>query len=112
MQTLKIKETSMQEQKEKFDEDLRKATQSQLKLERSKLQEALKKELLEEQSESMALLQRELEEKSKQVQELNKSKAQIEKLKRDMTEVESKAKADAQIVLNSELRKEKAKLAE
>ncbi len=55
MQSLKTKETSMQEQKEKFDDDLRKATQSQLKLERVKLQDALKKELVEEQSASLWL---------------------------------------------------------
>jgi len=109
--TLKAKEVSMQEQKEKFDEELRKATKAQIKLERAKLQDELKKELVEEQSESMALLQKELEEKSKQVQELNKSKAQIEKLKRDMTEVESKAKADAQVALNAQLQAEKEKLA-
>jgi hypothetical protein len=59
----------------------------------------------------MALLQKELEEKSKQVQELNASKAMIEKLKREKAEVESKAKADAQIDLNRQLMEEKEKLA-
>jgi hypothetical protein len=108
---LKAKESSMQEQKEKFDEELQKATKAQIKLERVKLQEELKKELVAEQSESMALLQRELDEKSKQVQELNASKAMIEKLKRDMGEVESKAKADAQVALNAQLFEEKEKLA-
>ncbi len=104
---LKAKETSVEEQKEKFDEELAKATRAQVKLERAKLQ----KELLAEQSESMALLQRELEEKSKQIQKLNKSKAEVEKLKRDMTELESKAKADAQVTLNAQLLEEKEKLA-
>jgi len=107
---LKTKETAMQEQKEKFDEELRKATKEQLRIERAKLQDELKKELVEEQSASMALLQKELEEKSLQVQELNKSKAEIEKLKRDMTEVESKAKADAQVALSRQLLEEKEKL--
>jgi len=107
---LKAKETSMQEQKEKFDEELRKATKEQLRIERAKLQEELKKELVEEQSESMALLQKELEEKSLQVQELNKSKAEIEKLKRDMTELSSKAKVEAELELNKRLAEEKLKL--
>jgi len=110
LNTLKIKEDALKEEKEKFDDELRKATQAQLKLERVKLQDALKKELVEEQSESMALLQKELEEKSKQVQELNASKVMIEKLKREKNEVESKAKADAQIALNKELAEEKEKL--
>jgi len=111
LDALKAKEEAFKADKEKFDEDLQKATKAQLKLERAKLQDALKKELVEEQSESMALLQRELDEKSKQVQELNASKAMIEKLKRDMGEVESKAKADAQMALNTQLLEEKEKLA-
>ena len=110
LNTLKIKEDALKEEKEKFDDELRKATQAQLKLERVKLQDALKKELVEEQHESMALLQKELEEKSKQVQELNASKVMIEKLKREKNEVESKAKADAQIALNKQLAEEKEKL--
>jgi len=109
---LKAKESAIQEQKEQFDEALRKATKEQLRQERMKLQEELKRELVAEQSESMALLQRELEEKSKQVQELNRSKAQIEKLKRDMSEVESKAKAEAQRALNAQLEEEKRKLSQ
>jgi len=111
LDTLKAKEDALKEEKEKFDEELHKATHAQLKLERAKLQDALKKELIEEQSESMALLQKELEEKSKQVQELNASKVMIEKLKREKDEVESKAKADAQMALNQQLSVEKEKLA-
>jgi hypothetical protein len=111
MHSLKLKESSMQEAKEKFDEELKRATREQLKIERQKLHDELKKELVEEQSESVALLQKELEEKSKQVQELNASKVMIEKLKRDMTEVESKAKADAQMALSKQLLEEKEKLA-
>ena len=110
MHTLKLKESSMQEAKEKFDEDLKRATREQLKVERQKLHDELKKELVDEQSASVALLQKELEEKSKQVQELNASKVMIEKLKRDMTEVESKAKAEAEIALTKQLIEEKEKL--
>ena len=111
MHSLKLKETSIQEDKEKFDEELKRATKEQLKIERQKLQDELKRQIVEEQSESVALLQKELEEKSKQVQELNASKVMIEKLKRDMTEVESKVKADAQIALTKQLTEEKEKLA-
>jgi len=111
LDALKVKEEAFKAQQETFTEEINKATKAQLKVERQKLQDAIKQELVDEQSESMALLQRELEEKSKQVQELNKSKAEIEKLKRDMTEVESKAKADAQVALNVQLQAEKEKLA-
>lgn len=108
--SLKAKELSIQEQKEKFDEELRKATKEQLRRERTKLANELRQEIVQEQSESMALLKKELEQKSKQVQELNASKAMIEKLKRDIAEAESKAKVDAELELSRRLASERAKL--
>ncbi|MDM5264324.1 DUF2130 domain-containing protein [Sulfurovum sp. XTW-4] len=108
---LKSKEDALKEEKEKFDEELQKATKEQLKIERTKLMDELKRELVEEQRESVALLQKELEEKSKQVQELNASKAMIEKLKREKDEIASVAKVEAQKALSEELKLEKEKLA-
>jgi hypothetical protein len=105
--TLKIQEEAIKEQQEKFDDELKKATQSQLKVEKQKLQESIKKELEEEQSESIALLKKELDEKSNQVKELNKSKAEIEKLKREKEEITSKVQADSEIALTKRLQEEK-----
>ena len=110
LNALKTKEDDLKEQKEKFGEELRRATKEQVKLERQKLHDELKKELVEEQSESVALLQKELEEKSRQVQELNASKAMIEKLKREKDEVASAAKIEAQKALSEELKLEKEKM--
>ncbi len=105
--SLKDREEAIKEQKEKFDEELRKATSTQLKIEKQKLQEQIKKELQEEQDESIRFLKKELAEKSNQVKELNKSKALIEKLKREKEEIESKIKADAEIALTKRLQEEK-----
>lgn len=110
LDALKAKEEAFKEAKEKFDEDVQRATKAQIKQERQKLHDELKKELVEEQSESVALLQKELEEKSKQVQELNASKAMIEKLKREKEEVASAAKLEAQKALGDELKIVKEKL--
>jgi len=107
---LKAKEESIKEEKEKFDEELKKATQLQLKIEKQKLQQSIKKELEDEQSESISLLKKELDEKSNQVKELNKSKAEIEKLKREKEEIESKVKADSELALNQRLKEEKEKI--
>jgi hypothetical protein len=107
---LKAKEESIAEQREKFDEELKKATKEQVKKEKSKLRSNLKKELQDEQSESMALLEKELREKSKQVKELNKNRAEIEKLKRERYELEDKIKADSQKILNEKLQEEKQKI--
>ncbi len=107
---LKAKEALLLEQKEKMDEAVQKATVAQLKQERSKLQDALRKEILDEQSESIALLQKQLEEKSHQVKELNLAKTQIEQLKREKSEMESAIMAKAEMALNERLKSEKEKI--
>jgi hypothetical protein len=107
---LKAKERSMQEQKEKFDEELRRATKEQLRIERAKLQDELKKELVEEQSASMALLQKELEEKTNKLKGLHEATAKIAQLEREKEELSAKAKAEAEQALNQKLVEEKLKI--
>lgn len=110
LDSLKVKEEEFKEQKEKFEEEIKKATQIQLKAERVKLQENLRKEILDEQSESMAMLQKQLEEKSNQVKELNVAKAQIGQLQREKEELESSIMAKAELALNEKLKLEKEKI--
>ena len=110
LDSLKAKEEEFKEQKEKFEEEIKKATQIQLKAERVKLQENLRKEILDEQSESMAMLQKQLEEKSNQVKELNVAKAQIGQLQREKEEMESAIMAKAELALNEKLKLEKEKI--
>ena len=110
LESLKAKEEQLREQKEKFDEEIKKATQLQLKMERAKLQEELRKEILDEQNESVALLQKQLEEKSNQVKELNVAKAQILQLQREKEEMESAITAKAELALNEKLKEEKEKI--
>ncbi|WP_151944772.1 DUF2130 domain-containing protein [Aliarcobacter butzleri] len=110
LDSLKAKEEEFKEQKEKFEEEIKKATQIQLKAERLKLQEDLRKEILDEQGESIALLQKQLEEKSNQVKELNNAKAQIGQLQREKEEMESAIMAKAELTLNEKLKLEKEKI--
>ena len=98
------------EEKEKFDEELRKATREQLKVERAKLADELKQQIVEEQSEAMAMMQKELEEKSREIQELSAAKIEIAQLKREKEELTLKAKAEAEAELNRRLGDEKVKM--
>ena len=109
-ESLRAKEQQLQEQKEKFEEENKKATQIQLKMERARLQDELRKEILDEQNESVALLQKQLEEKSNQVKELNVAKAQILQLQREKEEMESAITAKAELALNEKLKEEKEKI--
>ena len=107
---LDARELAMKEQEEKFDEQLSVATKEQVRLEKHKLEVELKKELEAEQGEVLATLQQELETKSEQVKELNNSKIEIEKLKREKSEIASATKVEAQQALSEELKLEKEKL--
>lgn len=110
LDSLKVQEEALKEQQENFQTELKKATQKELRSERAKVEELLRKEILDEQRESVALLQKQLEEKSNQVKELNVAKAQIEQLKRDKEEIESTIMAKAELTLNEKLKLEKEKI--
>lgn len=107
---LKSKEVALKEQEEKFQEDLNAKVAQQLKAQRQILSDTLKKQILEEQSESMELLQKELSEKSEQLKELNKSKALIAQLERENQEIESKVLAQAEIALTQRLNQEREQI--
>jgi len=107
---LKSQEEAIKKQREKFEDELKKATDERLKEEKRKLQEEIKRQLQDEQKESMELLKAELKEKSEQVRELNKSKIEIEKLKREKDEIELKIKAETELKLNQKLKEEREKL--
>jgi hypothetical protein len=110
MSALKAKEEILKEQEGQFQEQLNTALAQQLKVESQKLSENIKRQLLEEQSESMALLQKELGEKSEQLKELNKSKAMIAQLEREKQEIESRVQAQAELSLNQRLGQEKERI--
>ena len=107
---LKSKEDALKEQEEKFQEDLNAKVAQQLKAQKQTLSEALKKQILEEQSESMELLQKEISEKSLQLKDLNKSKAMIAQLEREKQEIESKVLAQAEIALTQRLNLEREQI--
>ncbi len=114
MNTLKAKEEAIQEQRERFDKELAKATETKveeaLKFEKRKLHEELKAQIISEREEEMQLLAKELQEKSKQVQELHNTKAEVLKLQREKEELAAKAKVEAELELNRQLAKEKEKI--
>ena len=112
---LNVREELMKEKEKKFAIELEKATQNavkeQLLLERRKVEAELKAKVTSEHEEQMKLLTQELAQKSDQVKELNVSKAEIEKLKREKEELASKAKMEAQLELSRQLQEEKEKIA-
>ncbi len=88
--------------------------ENQIKKENSideqKIRESIKKQMLEEQNDSILLLQKELDEKSAQIQELNAAKIEVTKLKRQNKEIESSVRAQAELQLSEQLTLERVKV--
>jgi len=95
-----------EEQREAVDRAVREG----LKKERRALSEKLTAQIREEESARLKDLQDELQKKSEQVKEFHQAQAEIERLKRDMGEAQSKAEADAQRKLNELLGAETGKI--
>ncbi len=93
---LKQKEEALKEQekeqKAKFEYAVKQASAQALQNERAKIIEEARKNAFLEQQKGLELLQKELDEKSKQVQELHQKEAEIERLKRENSEAESRLK--------------------
>jgi hypothetical protein len=107
---LEEREKAIVQAQEQFEERLKQATLAQLEIEKQRLQDSIKEKLKNEYHESMLLLQKELDEKSEQVKELNTSKIEIARLKREKEEIELKAKAKAELALDEALKREKEKI--
>jgi hypothetical protein len=99
-----------EKKKEKENELFQERFNSKLKEEKITLEKQLRIKLLEEQSGQMALIQKELSEKSEQVKDFNKTKAEVEKLKREKDELKEAIEAEAQKTLNQKLGEEKDKI--
>lgn len=74
------------------------------------LEITLRKKIGEDEQERIALLQRELVDKSEKLKELNKTKAEIEILKREQIEIREQVEAEAQVTINKILTQEKEKI--
>ena len=102
----KLFELQKLNEKELFDEQL----SSQLKEQEKILEAKIKKQLTEEQSAQLNIMQAELNEKSQKLIELNASKAEIEKLKREKNEMQGIADLAAQEKMSVILSQEKEKI--
>ena len=100
--------------KEKADIDaaITQQVQQLIATERAEISKALKAQYEIENVESMKLMKAELDAKTEQVKELNKSKAEIEKLKREKDELRDAIALEKEKEYNKKLEAEKAALQE
>jgi hypothetical protein len=91
-------------------EAVARAVREGLAKERQALREKIAAEVREEESGRLKDLQEELRNKSEQVKDFHKAQAEIERLKREKDEAQSKAEADAQRKLNELLGVERERI--
>lgn len=95
---------------EQQQEAVARAVREGLAKERQALREKIAADIREEESGRLKDLQQELQKKSEQVKDFHKAQAEIERLKREMDEAQSKAEADAQRQLNELLGAERERI--
>lgn len=107
---LNLQKEEFEKKKQKENELFQEKLQSKLKEERQLIEIQLKAKLSEEQSEQFAIMQKELLEQSEKLKELSRSKAEIERLKREKDEMKESVIAEAERNLNQKLIEEKEKI--
>lgn len=110
LEALNKDKEDFEKKKQKENELFQQRLDAKVKDEKKNIEEKLKIQLKEEQTEQFAVLQKELNEKSEQLREFNRAKAEIEKLKREKDEIKEATEADAQKKLNQLIGEEKEKI--
>lgn len=109
-EALKAERKNLEHRAEALDEQVASSVKAGLQREREKLEAKLKAQLAEEQAERLSDLQKELSEKTEQVKALNKSRAEVERLKREKDELRDTIELEAQKRLSRQLDEERAKI--
>lgn len=116
-QKYKLQEDQLRNEREKLEnekseigEKVAQQIQAGIRDEKKKLEESIKKKIEEEQADRIRALQAELDDKSEKVKELNKSKSEIERLKREKEELRGTIELESQKKLSAQLSVEREKI--
>ncbi|MFH1824550.1 MAG: DUF2130 domain-containing protein [Candidatus Firestonebacteria bacterium] len=100
----------LQRERESIKESIENELQVKIKEEKSKLEKSIKSKIEEEKSEEFKALQNELQEKSNQIKELNRTKAEVEKLKREKEELREQFNLEKEKEISKKLSEERQKI--
>jgi len=109
----------LQQQKEQLEKDrqeqeesIKLAVKEKLQMQSKALAEKISAELRDEQEGQLKTLREELQSKSEQVKDLNKARADLERLKREKDELQGKAEAEMERKLSQQIAEERQKIRE
>jgi hypothetical protein len=110
LEILNLQKEEFEKKKQKENELFQEKLQVRLKEERLIIEKQVKTKISEEQSEQVAIMQKELLEQSEKLKDLSRSKAEIERLKREKDEMKESVMADAERALSQKLIEEREKI--
>ena len=100
----------LQRERESIKENIENELQVKLKEEKSKLEKSIKSKIEEEKSEAFKALQNELQDKTNQIKELNRTKAEVERLKREKEELREQFNLEKEKEISQKLSEERQKI--
>lgn len=107
---LQTEKEQLAKDKEAIQQKVDSEVKSKLTAEKTKLEKSIRNDLKEETAEQIQSLTKELELKSGQVKELNKTKAEVEKLKREKDELRDTVVLEKEKEFSEKLKDEKIKI--
>ncbi|MEO0234626.1 MAG: DUF2130 domain-containing protein [candidate division WOR-3 bacterium] len=107
---LKKEFENLQKAQEDFEKKIKEKVEEKLIAEKKELEKKIKKDYEVEYSSQIEEFKKTLEEKSNQVKELNKTKAEIERLKREKEELRDQIILEKEKELNEKLRAERERI--
>lgn len=107
---LQAEKDKLEKDKETIQQQIDSAVKTKLQSEKLKIEKSIGEKFKEETAEQIKSLQKELSEKSNQVKELNKTKAEIERLKREKDEIQDKVALEKEQEFSEKLKEERLKI--
>ncbi|HZK97892.1 MAG TPA: DUF2130 domain-containing protein [Prolixibacteraceae bacterium] len=107
---LEAEKATFEEKKKKENELFQDRLDAKLKEEKKLIETRVKAKIEEEQADQFKMLNKELNDQSEKLKELSRTKAEIEKLKREKGELKDTIEAESQKILNQKLIEEKEKI--
>lgn len=108
---IEAQKAALEEEKKKNDERIQEEINKRVKGDKAAYKAEIKAKMESENAEQFKILQDELKEKSEKVSQLNKSIAEIERLKRENAEMEEAINAKKEVELNQKIKDAEEKIA-
>lgn len=110
LELLEKNKINLQKQQSELDNSIKDGIENKLAAEKTKLEKQIRTRIDEEKSEELKSYKEQLDEKVKEVKDLNKLKADFQRLEREKNQMKEKIEAEAELKISTLLEQEKSKI--